>query len=136
MAFSCAGFLGVSCVAALTERFGAITSAITSTVRKGLTLFLSYVFYPDDKKITFWHLFGGSIFMWALFVRSLGKGKVKKSENSELGIDGKESDADADDEDYYDDLERVDISDLSPMLPLKRSSSISASKNEGGIQSV
>ena len=35
MSFSCAGFLGVSCVAALTKKFGAITSAITSTIRKG-----------------------------------------------------------------------------------------------------
>jgi len=127
-------------VAALTERFGAITSAITSTVRKGLTLLLSYVFYPDDKEITFWHLFGGSIFMWALFVRSLGRGKSKKS--SMLGLeDGKESDMDGEvlaGEDYYDDLERVDISDLSPsLLPLKRApSATKALKTEGGVQLV
>ena len=82
--FSCAGFLGVYCVAALTKRFGAITSAITSTVRKGLTLLLSYVFYPDDKAITIWHVFGGSIFMWALFIRSMSKGDDIANNHEEL----------------------------------------------------
>ena len=94
MAFSAAGFLGVSCVAALTKRFGAITSAITSTVRKGLTLALSYVFYPEDKSLTIWHIFGSGIFMWGLFMRSIDK-KSKTRRGSDGNIeDGKDSDID------------------------------------------
>jgi hypothetical protein len=44
----------------------------------GLTLLLSYVFYPEDKALTIFHLFGGGIFMWGLFMRSLNKGKKEK----------------------------------------------------------
>ena len=96
MAFSASGFLGVSCVAALTKRFGAITSAITSTVRKGLTLALSYIFYPEDKSLTIWHIFGSSIFMWGLFMRSIDKKRKNKRGSDGDMEDEKDSDVDRD----------------------------------------
>eukprot|EP01041_Mallomonas_annulata_P001917 gene1917-3725_t len=81
MAFSCAGFLGVSCLAALTKRFGALTSAITSVVRKGLTLMLSYIAFPDGKTLTIWHVFGALIFMGSLLLKSVSKpSKIMKHE--------------------------------------------------------
>ena len=73
MSFSCAGFLGVSCLAALTKRFGAVTSAITSVVRKGLTLMLSYVLFPEHKTLTWWHISGALIFMGGLLSKSISR---------------------------------------------------------------
>ena len=105
MAFSASGFLGVSCVAALTKRFGAITSAVTSTVRKGLTLALSYIFYPEDKSLTIWHIFGSSIFMWGLFMRSMDKKMKSRKGSSGSMNDGKDSDMDGSIENDQNDVE-------------------------------
>eukprot|EP00607_Mallomonas_marina_P002271 CAMPEP_0182440548 /NCGR_PEP_ID=MMETSP1167-20130531/87135_1 /TAXON_ID=2988 /ORGANISM="Mallomonas Sp, Strain CCMP3275" /LENGTH=300 /DNA_ID=CAMNT_0024634535 /DNA_START=834 /DNA_END=1732 /DNA_ORIENTATION=- len=88
LVFACAGFFGVSCLAALTKRFGALTSAITSVVRKGLTLMLSYVIFPEGKALTVWHLFGAGIFMSSLFLKSIAHKKGKE------GVTGKISRSD------------------------------------------
>jgi len=116
--FSCAGFLGVYCVAALTKRFGAITSAITSTVRKGLTLLLSYVFYPDDKAITIWHVFGGSIFMWALFIRSMSKGDDITNKHEEVSVRKNSKDYTSE---KLDDMEKYSTSNKSEMEKYSKS---------------
>jgi UAA transporter family len=49
MLFSVTGYLGVTCVTAITKGFGALTSAITTTTRKALTMALSFVFFPKVK---------------------------------------------------------------------------------------
>lgn len=67
MLFAGAGFLGVSCVAALTKRFGALVSAITTTARKATTLLLSFVLFPD-KPVSGQHYFGASLFIAGLVV--------------------------------------------------------------------
>lgn len=69
--FLSVGYLGMSATAALTKRFGAITSAITSTIRKGLTLVLSFICFPHDKELTLGHILGTSIFMSGLGIRIL-----------------------------------------------------------------
>jgi len=76
MSFAWAGFLGVSCLAALTKRFGALASAITSVIRKGLTLIFSYVFFPEDKVFTSNHFLGAVIFMSGLLFKSLSRSTV------------------------------------------------------------
>lgn len=80
--FCSVGFLGMSCVAALTKKFGALTSAITATFRKGLTLVLSYILFPSDKVVTMGHIAGASIFLGGLLLRSLQKGDHKHHRGS------------------------------------------------------
>ncbi len=82
MLFCSVGFLGMSCLAALTKKFGAITSAIVSTIRKGLTVVLSYIIFPEDKIITLWHVFGAIIFLFGLFIRAFDKPKISKGRKS------------------------------------------------------
>lgn len=65
--FTGAGFLGVSCVAALTKKFGALVSAITTTARKAVTLLLSFLIFP--KPATPQHYLGGCLFLAGLMVR-------------------------------------------------------------------
>ena len=69
MVFCGAGFMGGSCAAALTKRFGALHSAITTTARKAVTLLLSFVIF--QKAISVQHGVGASIFMFGLVVSSL-----------------------------------------------------------------
>ncbi|CAM9277443.1 unnamed protein product, partial [Phaeothamnion confervicola] len=69
MLFAGAGFLGVSCVAALTKRFGALVCAITTTARKAATLLLSFVLFP--KPISFGHYTGAALFIAGLVVKSV-----------------------------------------------------------------
>ncbi|CAM9375004.1 unnamed protein product, partial [Discosporangium mesarthrocarpum] len=78
MLFSGAGFLGVSCVAALTKRFGALVSAITTTARKAVTLFLSFFLFP--KPISGQHMLGAGLFIFGLVVKSTGKKSYKSRE--------------------------------------------------------
>ena len=65
--FASAGYLGVSCVAALTKRFGALHSAITTTARKALTLMLSFIVFPN-KPFSVQHLIGAAVFVFGLVV--------------------------------------------------------------------
>lgn len=66
MVFCGAGFMGGSCAAALTKRFGALHSAITTTARKAVTLLLSFVIF--QKAISVQHGVGAGIFMFGLVV--------------------------------------------------------------------
>lgn len=67
MLYAGAGFLGVSCVAALTKRFGALHSAITTTARKAVTLLLSFVVFPN-KPFSVQHGVGAVVFVLGLVV--------------------------------------------------------------------
>lgn len=71
MLFAGAGFLGVSCVAALTKRFGALHSAITTTARKAVTLLLSFLVFPD-KPFSVQHGVGAAVFILGLVVSETG----------------------------------------------------------------
>jgi len=74
------GLLGSSCAAAITKRFGALKTSITSTTRKAGTLFLSMVAPGFHNKCTIEHIMGVIIFVCALFVKSFKRGK--KNDNS------------------------------------------------------
>lgn len=63
------GYLGVTCVAALTKKFGALASTITTTARKALTLFLSFFLFP--KPATPMHVLGGLLFVCGLSVKTV-----------------------------------------------------------------
>ena len=69
--FAACGFCGVSCVAALTKRFGALVAVITTTARKALTLLLSFVFFP--KPFGFGHFAGIILFTTGIFLKSTSK---------------------------------------------------------------
>jgi len=66
MLYCGSGFLGGSCAVALTKRFGALHSAITTTARKAVTLMLSFAYF--QKAFTPQHLVGASVFMVGLMV--------------------------------------------------------------------
>lgn len=68
MMYCGAGFLGGSCAVALTKRFGALHSAITTTARKAVTLMLSFAYF--QKAFTPQHLVGATVFMIGLMVSS------------------------------------------------------------------
>ena len=67
--FSTTGLLGSSCAGAITKRFGALSMSITSTARKAMTLFLSFVAFHNT--CTFEHIAGMVIFLGALLLKSL-----------------------------------------------------------------
>uniref|UniRef100_A0A7S2W4R9 Sugar phosphate transporter domain-containing protein n=1 Tax=Rhizochromulina marina TaxID=1034831 RepID=A0A7S2W4R9_9STRA len=66
--FAACGFCGVSSVAALTKRFGALIAAITTTARKALTLVLSFFFFP--KPFLPGHVLGLVLFIAGLVLKS------------------------------------------------------------------
>ena len=53
---------------ALKEHFGALSMSLTSTARKAITLFLSFLIFP--KACTAFHVLGMSLFMLALVLKS------------------------------------------------------------------
>eukprot|EP00903_Cladosiphon_okamuranus_P008576 g8227.t1 len=71
MLYCGSGFLGGSCAVALTKRFGALHSAITTTARKAVTLMLSFAYF--QKAFTPQHLVGASVFMVGLMAKIFGK---------------------------------------------------------------
>lgn len=58
--FAACGFCGVSCVAALTKRFGALTASLTTTARKAVTIMLSFALFP--KPVAPGHVIGAFLF--------------------------------------------------------------------------
>ncbi len=89
MLYCGAGFLGGSCAVALTKRFGALHSAITTTARKAVTLMLSFVYFK--KALTPQHVIGATVFMIGLM--------VSYSENLLAGCDGTPVDTNDNDND-------------------------------------
>jgi adenosine 3'-phospho 5'-phosphosulfate transporter B3 len=67
--FSSMGFFGSSCAAAITKQFGALAMSITSTARKAMTLFLSFLLF--DNECTYQHILGIVIFIASLTAKSL-----------------------------------------------------------------
>ncbi|GMH95727.1 hypothetical protein TrVE_jg5797 [Triparma verrucosa] len=58
------GYLGSSCAGAITKHFGALSMSITSTARKAVTLFLSFLIFP--KACSAMHVMGMATFVGAL----------------------------------------------------------------------
>lgn len=67
--FSFTGLLGSSCAGAITKRFGALSMSITSTARKAMTLFLSFIAFHNT--CTLEHVAGIVIFLGALLMKSI-----------------------------------------------------------------
>ena len=91
--FSTMGFFGSSCSAAITKNFGALTMSITSTARKAITLFLSFMIFNNE--CTFEHVGGIFLFLTALIFKSYKTSKLPNkqpmrqpsSKGSELGLE-------------------------------------------------
>jgi hypothetical protein len=75
--FSTMGFFGSSCAAAITKQFGALAMSITSTARKAMTLFLSFLLF--DNECTVQHVVGIVIFIAALTVKSIRRKNKKRT---------------------------------------------------------
>eukprot|EP00485_Elphidium_margaritaceum_P023183 CAMPEP_0202711478 /NCGR_PEP_ID=MMETSP1385-20130828/23282_1 /ASSEMBLY_ACC=CAM_ASM_000861 /TAXON_ID=933848 /ORGANISM="Elphidium margaritaceum" /LENGTH=496 /DNA_ID=CAMNT_0049371225 /DNA_START=58 /DNA_END=1548 /DNA_ORIENTATION=- len=72
-------YLGVSAFVVFTKRFGAVFAVTVTTIRKIMTVFLSYVFYPGKKVfIPMQHGTGTLLFILALLFWGYG-GVAKKS---------------------------------------------------------
>jgi adenosine 3'-phospho 5'-phosphosulfate transporter B3 len=69
------GFMGTSLSGAITKHFGALSMSLTSTARKAITLFLSFLIFP--KACTAFHVLGMSLFMLALVLKSLISTRAK-----------------------------------------------------------
>lgn len=69
---SAAGFLGTSIVTAVVGRFGAVSAAMITTVRKASSIVMSYVIFP--KPFSMLHFIGGTAFVGGLIVKSSAKG--------------------------------------------------------------
>mmetsp|Transcript_42270 Transcript_42270/g.112871 ORF Transcript_42270/g.112871 Transcript_42270/m.112871 type:complete len:135 (+) Transcript_42270:117-521(+) len=82
--YAACGFCGVSCVAALTKRFGALTAALTTTARKAITILLSFLIFP--KPFVFGHACGAVLFISGLLARSRqrGGGERRRPPTTEL----------------------------------------------------
>ncbi|GMH64533.1 hypothetical protein TrLO_g13465 [Triparma laevis f. longispina] len=76
------GYLGSSCAGAITKHFGALSMSITSTARKAVTLFLSFLIFP--KECSGMHIVGMVTFVGALGVKG-SKSRVRKYEKEKSG---------------------------------------------------
>lgn len=81
--FSSTGFFGSSCSALITKEFGALTMSLTSTARKAMTLFLSFVLFHNV--CTWEHIGGIVLFIIALIAKSL---RVSKGSDGGSGCSG------------------------------------------------
>jgi len=66
--FSTMGFLSSSCSSAITKEFGALTTSVTSTGRKAMTLFLSFALFGNV--CTAEHIVGIVLFIFGLTAKS------------------------------------------------------------------
>ena len=87
--FCSCGYFGVTCVAALTKKFGALTSTMTTTARKALTLFLSFFIFP--KPATMMHVFGGILFVVGLTIKAVPSSRQKSEPVSSSSSPSKRS---------------------------------------------
>lgn len=71
-------YIGVSAFIAFTKKFGAVYAVAVTTVRKILTVLLSYVFYPTQKPFTSQHLLGTFLFAAAMILNGFGVNRHKK----------------------------------------------------------
>lgn len=66
--FATTGLFGSSCAAGITKYFGAMAMSITSTARKAMTLFLSFIIFQNS--CTMEHIIGMVIFLFSLCTKS------------------------------------------------------------------
>ena len=78
MLFTACGFIGVSLVTALTKRFGALISALTTTARKAMTLMLSFVIFP--KPVATGHVVGSLLLIFAMLFRVINRAILSSRE--------------------------------------------------------
>jgi len=71
--FSSAGYFAGSCSSAITKEFGALAMTITSTARKAMTLFISFLMF--DHVCTMEHVSGIVLFIAALITKSVRTSK-------------------------------------------------------------
>jgi len=85
----CCLYVGVSAFVVFTKRFGAVFAVTITTIRKILTVLLSYAFYPDKKAfIPIQHGTGTILFILSLSLWGYGTVK-KKEENSKRPKNGR-----------------------------------------------
>jgi len=71
LGYSAVGFMGVSCLSAVTKKFGAFTGSLVGNVRKVLTLILSFWLFP--KPVCWGHVVGGLVFFGAVALKMFAK---------------------------------------------------------------
>lgn len=69
VAFCTFSFLGANFSTAITAQYGALVNGISNTVRKAVTIVLSFVLFPDRNQITTHKIIGSLIFFCGLLVR-------------------------------------------------------------------
>lgn len=83
--FSTTGLFGSSCAGAITKRFGALAMSVTSTARKAMTLFLSFVAFHN--LCTPEHVVGIFLFLSGLLGKSIcAKHAVNAAGKKEKGV--------------------------------------------------
>jgi hypothetical protein len=73
--FTSVGFYGANFSTLLTQRFGALVNGIANTLRKGITLALSFALFPERNVLTVHHIVGAVVFMTGLLLRIAFKEK-------------------------------------------------------------
>jgi hypothetical protein len=81
--FCSCGYFGVTCVAAMTKKFGALASTMTTTARKALTLFLSFFLFPKPAMLL--HVFGGILFVLGLSIKTIPTPQAHRSGSWGMG---------------------------------------------------
>lgn len=71
--FTSVGFYGANFSTLLTQRFGSLVNGIANTVRKAITLGLSFALFPERNVLTIHHIVGATVFMTGLLLRILFK---------------------------------------------------------------
>ena len=85
IAFCTFGFAGANFGTALTGQYGALVNGITSTLRKAITLSLSFLLFPDRNTMSSGKLLGAAIFFSGLLFRVFSKSDHKEGKESPGG---------------------------------------------------
>lgn len=153
IAFCTFGFAGANFGTALTGQYGALVNGITSTLRKAITLSLSFVLFPERNTMSSGKLFGAAIFFSGLLFRVFSKSDHKEGKESPVHTathrnipndylnlhkesrldEGPDSAEDSDDSPQYIDMED-ELMLMNPAAALKSKSSdkIRSPKQLGG----
>ena len=69
LCFVFVGFFGSNFSTKLTQGFGALVNGLANTVRKAVTLSISFIMFPERNHLVMQHVVGASIFMCGLILR-------------------------------------------------------------------
>ena len=69
-------YIAISVHMTVVKRFGGVTAVLVATVRKAMTLVLSFIIFP--KKFSWFYVIGASLVLGGLTVSSLAKMNTKK----------------------------------------------------------